>query len=112
MSYDGPTASEIARLRLLVGENSDESAWTAEVLSEAIVERNGDIYAAASDIWRYKAAEMAANPQKWSADGGTYDFTDAYNRCLAEADRCMAMSQSAGGMIIDPTLRPIEEGEL
>ena len=110
MSY-GPTVSEITRLRLLTGENSPESSWTAELLSDAITQRNGDIYAAAADIWKYKAAEIAANPTKWSADGGTYDFTEAYDHCLAEANRCMAMSQTAGGMIIDPTLEKIEEDE-
>ena len=39
----------------------------------------------------------------------TYDFSEAYNNALAEAARCQSMSTSAGGMIIDPTLKEVGE---
>ena len=108
MSYAGPSQSEITRLRLLVGESSFESSWSSETLSDIIEQHGGDLYAAAADVWKFKAAEIAGNPTKWSADGGTYDFTGAHDYCIAEAARCQAMSASAGGMIIDPTLKPVE----
>lgn len=109
MSYT-PTSGEITRLRLLTGENGTSSDWTDESLTEIIIERNGDVYAAASDVWTYKAAALAANPVKFSADGGAYDFSEAYQHCLDEAARCLAMSGTPGGMIIDPTLEPVEAG--
>ena len=108
MSYE-PSASEIVRLRLLTGENAPGSDWTAETLSGIISERDGDIYAAAYDVWMFKAAAMASNPSSFSADGGSYNFAEAYDRCLQEANRCLAMSPAAGGMIIDPTLEEVQE---
>ncbi len=108
MTYT-PTASEITRVRLLTGETADGSAWTTQRIGEILTIRNGDVYAAAADLWEYKAAEIAANPDRFSVDGGTYEFTEAYQRCLAEASRCQTMSATAGGMIIDPTLERIEE---
>lgn len=108
MSYT-PTAAEITRVRLLTGENASGSDWTSEQISDILTERNGDIYAAASDVWTYKAAALASNPTSFSADGGSYNFQDAYERCLAEASRCLAMSETAGGMIIDPTLEKVAE---
>ena len=108
MSY-AATASEITRVRLLTGENTGSSDWTGESISEIISERNGDIYAAASDVWNYKAAALASNPTSFSADGGSYNFEEAYERCLQEAARCLAMSEANGGMIIDPTLEVVEE---
>jgi len=107
MTYT-PSASEITRVRLMTGESAEDSSWTTQRICQILTIRNGDVYAAAADIWSYKAAEMAANPDKFSVDGGTYEFTEAYQRCLAEAARCQTMS-SAGGMIIDPTLERIEE---
>ena len=107
MTYK-PTASEITRVRLLTGETARDSEWTAERLSQVIADRNGDVYAAAADIWQSKAAAIAASPNKFSVDGGTYEFTEAYNRCLAEATRCQSMSTANNGMIIDPTLRRAE----
>ena len=108
MSYK-PTTSEITRVRLLTGETADGSAWTTQRIGEILTLRNGDVYAAAADLWEYKAAEIAANPDRFSVDGGTYEFTEAYQRCLAEATRCRTMSETAGGMIIDPTLEEVHE---
>ena len=93
---------------MLTGEMNG-SDWTTEQISAILSERNNDVYAAASDVWTYKAAALAANPVKFSADGGTYDFTEAYQHCLDEAARCLAMSGTPGGMIIDPTLKPVGE---
>ena len=108
MTYT-PTTAEITRLRLLTGENGASSDWTTEALTSILTDRNGDVYAAASDVWTYKAAALASNPTSFSADGGSYNFQDAYERCLAEAARCLAMSETNGGMIIDPTLGEVEE---
>ena len=108
MSYTA-TLSEITRVRLLTGENTDNSDYSEELISGFIADRNGDLYAAAADIWRCKAAVLAANPTSFSADGGTYNFEDAYNRCISEAERCESMSPSMHRMIIDPTLEPVEE---
>lgn len=107
MTYT-PTASEITRVRLLTGETDAASEWTDARISEILILRNGDVYTAAADIWTYKAADLAANPDKFSVDGGTYEFTQAYDRCLAEAARCQSMSDTNKGMIIDPTLGRIE----
>lgn len=109
MSSYAPSASEIVRLRLLTGENAPASDWTAETLSGIISEREGDIYAAAYDVWMAKAAALASGPTSFSADGGSYNFQEAYERCLQEANRCLAMSSTAGGMIIDPTLKEVAE---
>ena len=108
MTYTA-TLSELTRLRLLTGENTDASDYTDAALSEAIAEQDGDIYAAAASVWRWKAAALASSPTQFSADGGSYNFQDAYQRCLDEADRCQAMSEKFGGMLIDPTLKPVEE---
>jgi len=101
-----PTSSEITRLRLLTGEASEGSDWTTQRLDEILVARNGDVALAASDVWTYKAAALASSPDKFSVDGGTYEFTAARQRCLDEAARCAAMSST--GMIIDPTLKRVE----
>lgn len=105
MTYT-PTASEITRLRLLTGEASDGSDWTTQRLIDILTARNGDVAMAASDVWTYKAAAMASAPSKFSVDGGTYEFTEARQRCLDEAARCAAMSSC--GMIIDPTLKVVQ----
>ena len=49
---------------------------------------------------------MASAPTKFSVDGGTYEFTEARQRCLDEAARCASLSGCA--MIIDPTLKKVE----
>ena len=108
MSETTVTMAELTRLRLLTGENGT-SDWSNEALTAIINERNGDIYAAASDVWTYKANALAASPVKFSADGGTYDFSNAYEHCLSEAARCLSMSETASGMIVDPTLKPVGE---
>jgi len=102
-----PESAEVIRVRMLTGELSG-SDWTTEQISAILSERNNDVYAAASDVWKYKAAALAANPVKFSADGGTYDFSEAYERCLAESAKCLAQSTAFGGMVIDPTLKPVE----
>ena len=107
MTYT-PTTSEITRVRLLTGEAGEGSTWTDQIISQTLTNRNGDVYAASSDIWTFKAADMASNPDKFSVDGGTYEFSEAYQRCLDEAARCMSMSETAGGMIVDPTLKRVE----
>lgn len=103
-----PESAEVIRVRMLTGEMAG-SDWTTEQISAILSERNNDVYAAASDIWTYKAAALAASPVKFSADGGTYDYSEAYQHCLDEAAKCMAQSTTAGGMIIDPTLKPVGE---
>ena len=109
MTYTA-TLSELTRLRLLTGENTDASDYSDASLSEAIAEQDGDIYAAAASVWRWKAAALASSPTQFSADGGSYNFQDAYQRCLDEAERCDAMSAKFGNrMLIDPTLKPVEE---
>ena len=105
MNYT-PTLSEITRVRLLTGENTDNSDYSVELIAGFIADKNGDLYAAAADIWRCKAAALAANPTSFSADGGTYNFEDAYNRCLEEAARCESLAASVTRMIIDPELEP------
>ena len=102
MSYQ-PTNTDIMKVRFLTGENAPASGWTDEQIAQILTDRNGDTALAASDIWTYKAAEMVSSPDKFSVDGGSYEFTEARQRCLDEAARCAAMSP--GGMIIDPTLK-------
>ena len=105
MSYT-PTNTDIMRVRLLTGEADEGSDWTTQRISQILIERGGDTAMAASDIWTYKAAAMASAPSKFSVDGGTYEFTEARQRCLDEAARCAMMSGC--GKIIDPTLQKVE----
>ena len=106
MTYT-PTSTDIMKVRMLTGEMDESSEWTTQRIIDVLAERNGDAALAASDIWTYKAAAMASAPSRFSVDGGTYEFTEARERCMAEAARCAAMS-TGGAMIIDPTLKKVE----
>lgn len=109
MSYTATTA-EILRLRRMTGEYPIETSDYSDYdLEELIVENSGDLHAAAYYVWTWKAAALAANPTKFSVDGGTYDFTDAYEKMLANAEKEKAQSSILSEMIIDPTLEEVEE---
>lgn len=110
MTYTA-TTEQINTIRRMTGEFPAASSDYSDVEISALIEKwAGDIYAAAADVWKFKAAALASNPVKFSADGGTYDYTDAYQHCLDEAQKCTAMSPtlSASAMIIDPELKPVE----
>lgn len=103
MSYT-PTAAEITRLRRMVGEYPEEnSSYSYDDLAGVIESREGDLHAAAADVWGWKAAEVA-NLFDWSADGGDYKQSVLYERYQANAEAERAQSATTGGMIIDPTL--------
>ena len=79
MSYT-PTETDIKQLRLITGEYPAEtSAYTDEDLTAVLEARDGDIHAAASDIWTWKAAKVASKFD-FSADGGEYKMSGLYNR--------------------------------
>ncbi len=106
MPYTPPEA-EILQLRRMAGEiPADPSTYSDEELSGVIGARNGDLHAAAYDIWNWKAAAVASLFD-WSADGGDYKQSVLYDRYKANAEAEKALS-SLCGMIIDPTLKPVE----
>ena len=107
MTYTA-TESEILQLRRMTGEYpaNTSSYWDGE-LADVISQRNGDLHAAAYDIWTWKAAAAAALID-WSADGGDYKQAVLYERYKANAEAEKAQSASLGSFIIDPTLKPIE----
>ena len=108
MTYT-PTESEITKLRRMTGEYpASNSSYTDEELSEVLVNRNGDIHAAAHDVWCWKAAAVAGLFD-FSADGGDYKQSVLYDRYLANAASEKAQSPLLYGMIIDPTLEQVEE---
>ena len=107
MTYT-PTAAEIAQLRRMTGEYpASSSSFTDAEMSSIIEARNGDMHAAAYDVWSYKAAAAAALID-WSADGGDYKQSVLYERYKANAEEERAQSPTIGSMIIDPTLKRVE----
>jgi len=108
MSYT-PTAAEITQLRRMTGEYpASSSSYTDADLTQVIADRNGDLHAAAFDVWTWKAAAVAGLFD-WSADGGEYKQSVLYDRYLANAEAEKAQSALLCGMIIDPTLEKVEE---
>lgn len=110
MSYTAAEA-EILTLRRSTGEYPAESSgYSDEELAGVIESRNGDLHAAAYDVWMWKAAAAAALFD-WSADGGDYKQSVLYDRYKANAEAEKALSPLFSGMIIDPTLRLVgDEG--
>lgn len=107
MSYT-PTETDIKQLRLITGEYPAEtSAYTDEDLTAVLEVRDGDIHAAASDIWTWKAAKVASQFD-FSADGGDYKMSVLYDRYKANAEAEKAQSAILSGKIIDPTLEKVE----
>lgn len=108
MTYT-PTESEITQLRRMTGEYpAGTSSYTDEELSNVLVNRNGDIHAAAHDVWCWKAAAVSGLFD-WSADGGDYKQSVLYDRYLQNAAAEKAQSPLLCGMIVDPTLEQVEE---
>lgn len=107
MTYT-PTSEEILQLRRMTGEYpADTSTYTDAELSTVIENRDGDLHAAAYDVWTWKAAD-AASKIDWSADGGSYQQSVLYDRYKANALAEWRQSQMLCKMIIDPTLKPVE----
>ena len=106
MTYK-PMASEINALRRMTGEYPEESSsYTYADLADAITARNGDLHAAAYDVWMWKAAAVAGLFD-WSADGGSYKQGDLYDRFVANAEKEKAQSTTIGVNIIDPELKEV-----
>ena len=106
MTYK-PTASEINALRRITGEYPEDSSnYTYADMADALIARNGDIHAAAYDVWMWKAAAVAGLFD-WSADGGSYKQGDLYDRYIANAEAEKAQSATIGSMIIDPELKEV-----
>lgn len=107
MSYT-PTPAEITMLRLRTGETDvTTSAYTDEQLAALLTSTHGDQHGAASSVWTWKAAAVAGLFD-WSADGGSYQQSELYDRYMQLAKDEAMLSPTAGGMIIDPTLKPVE----
>ena len=102
-----PTSDQILQLRRMCGEPADGSDYSDFELSELIASKNGDLHAAASELWSWKAAAVAGLFD-WSADGGDYKQSVLYDRFMANAADEKNQSGTASGMIIDPTITPVE----
>jgi len=108
MTYT-PTTAEITQLRRMTGEYpADTSGYTDQELTSIIETREGDLHAAAYDVWSYKAAAAAALID-WSADGGDYKQSVLYERYKANAEAEKVQSMTLTRWIVDPTLKPVEE---
>jgi hypothetical protein len=107
MTYT-PTAEDVLNLRRRTGETSTESSYSDGELEQLLVNHGGDIHAAAYDIWSWKAAEAYADID-WSADGGDYKQSVLYERCLQMAEAEKAQSPTLRAMVIDPTLKKVDE---
>ncbi len=108
MSYT-PSDAEIIALRRRTGEYPEaDSGYTGEELAAVLADRDGDIHAAAYDVWGWKAAAVAGSID-WSADGGEYKQSVLYDRYLANAEAEKALSTTLRRMIIDPELKEAEE---
>lgn len=108
MSYT-PTGAEIKALRRRTGEYpAEQSEFTDEELIKVLIDRDGNIHLSAYDVWTWKAAAAAALID-WSADGGDYKQAEIYDRYKASALDEWNQANAACGMIIDPTLKPVEE---
>ena len=100
-----PTAAEIIQLRRMTGEYPAETSGYTDLELSAIIEtREGDMHAAAYDVWNYKAAAAAALFD-WAADGGDYKQSVLYDRYKANAEAEKAQSALFSGMIVDPELQ-------
>lgn len=109
MSDYTPTAAEITVLRRFTGEYpAENSAYTDEELTSVLAEWEGDVHAAAYNVWMWKAAAVS-NLFDWSADGGSYKQAQLYDRYKANAEAELALSDKYGGNLVDPTLKPVEE---
>lgn len=107
MSYEA-TADEVILLRRTVGEYpADTSEYSDYELMDVLNRRNGDLHAAAYDVWMWKASAVSALID-WSADGGNYKQSVLYDRYIANAEAEKAQSTALQGMIIDPTLKVVE----
>lgn len=107
MSYTA-TEAEILTLRRMTGEHPAETSDYTDLELSAIIEaREGDMHAAAYDVWSYKAAAAAALID-WSADGGDYKQAVLYDRYKANAEAERKQSPALCGTIIDPELQAAE----
>lgn len=94
MSY---TASQIAKLRRLTAESATSEVYTDTVLGEVLDEFDGDLYAAAAEIWDEKAAAVSGN-YDFNADGGNFSRSQMFAQYTKMADKYRAMA----GFDIDP----------
>lgn len=110
MSY-AATEAEIIRLRRMTGEYPAETSGYSDLELSSIIEtREGDLHAAAYDVWNYKAAAAAALID-WSADGGDYKQSVLYDRYKANAEAERQLSSTLCRMIIDPELYEVRSEE-
>lgn len=82
----------VETLRKMTGEVGNSDYSDAD-LSAILESSNGDLNQAAATVWEWKAAAIATN-YDFSADGGTYNRSQAYEHCKKQAahyrSRCKA----------------------
>lgn len=83
---------KLALLRKMTGEVGNSDYSDAD-LSAILESSNGDLNKAAATVWEWKASAIATN-YDFSADGGTYNRSQAYEHCKKQAahyrSRCKA----------------------
>lgn len=94
MSY---TTAQINKLRRLTAEPSTSEVYTNTVLEGVLDEFDGDLYAAAAEIWDEKAAAVSGN-YDFEADGGKFSRSQMAAQYMANANKYRAMA----GFDIDP----------
>lgn len=75
----------IKRIRRLIDDTDSENQdYSDETLETYIENRGGDLYAAASDIWEEKAAELY-KAYNFNADGASLNRREQYQNALRMA---------------------------
>ena len=100
--------SDIKRLRRLVSETDIEnSPYNSQMLADYIERAEGNVYWAAADICREKAANATALFD-FSADGGTYNRGDIAAKWLKMAQHYTQIGGKKNGGTIRLEKWPVE----
>lgn len=91
------------QLRRLTNENAEDSEYTEDELTAKISDRLGDVYLAAADVWREKAA-AAADLVDITEGNSRRSWSKAYEQALAMASAMETQSPSEA-TALQPTAR-------
>ena len=85
-------------------EPTNSAVYTDTILGEVLDEFDGDLYAAAAEIWDEKAAAVAPNFD-FSADGGNFSRSQMYAQYTETANKMRAKA----GFVLDPEELEVDE---
>ena len=88
-------SQQCQRLRRLIAEPANQTPWTDETLAGYLDRRDGDLWAAAADVWEEKAAGVAA-AYDFSADGHSLSRSQLPTQYLRQATMCRSRARIQG----------------